>query len=102
MTLPELTGSPKQIAWAEKIRAGAIEAIRREATEEPEATIEAVVALAAIPQSAGWWIEHRVWFEYGPGYQLKTLLKGAGYTDKIGGPLTEAGKAWAAAHNIGA
>jgi hypothetical protein len=76
--LPALTGSPKQIAWAERIRKEQIgkveteaakyrgmivklQALRelREAETQAIAAFEAAVAAVRAEASAAWWIDHR-------------------------------------------
>lgn len=79
--LPELTGSEKQILWAEKIRAGKLETVskalagelqpmhidaywgtsgwRQEAIKADDAHINYAIDLLKQQTSAAWWIDHR-------------------------------------------
>ncbi len=62
--LPELTGSEKQVAWAETIRmkviAQAEEAIARTATTpERKAQVAPLLAKLTAQTNAGWWIDRR-------------------------------------------
>jgi len=76
-TMATLTGSEKQIAWAERIRAERIQCIAADADtyskEEPEFREELLAALAAFVATvapASWWIEHRGWM----GYEMRTAM----------------------------
>lgn len=63
--LPDLQGSPKQVAWAEKIRDQKLRAIHEEWAEWPKsdpakrAKIEEVMAKVEQENTARWWIDHR-------------------------------------------
>lgn len=70
--LPELTGSPKQVVWAETLRAGAlteVDAWKAEVdawvAEHPDAADEAATLGAAVDAAvrnhtdAKWWIDYR-------------------------------------------
>lgn len=75
--LPLLTGSPKQIAWADDIRAQALVEIDKfragmaaHVAQHPEAAVEETSNNAALDQviadhpDARWWIDHRNLAEY--------------------------------------
>jgi hypothetical protein len=70
--LPELTGSPKQTAWATTIRARVLAAV------EAEAGAEAVAAISTHTDSS-WWIDHRST----PAYRLaqENSASGKEHTD---------------------
>lgn len=55
--LPTLTGSDKQIAWAETIRAEKATALHGIGLK-PE-FVEAIIAVVMQQTSAAWWIDHR-------------------------------------------
>jgi hypothetical protein len=62
--MSDLTGSPKQIAWATTIRSGCAQSISvyAEKNAYPEARptlIAAITALADARTEASWWIEKR-------------------------------------------
>lgn len=61
--LPSLTGSIKQIAWAERIRSGALDEIRDRMTKAPadlaEQAMHIYTAIAARQTGASWWIDQR-------------------------------------------
>lgn len=70
--LPPLAGSPKQIAWAEDIRAQALVEIDKfragmaaHVAQHPETAVEEAANNAALDQviaahtDARWWIDHR-------------------------------------------
>lgn len=91
--LPALIGSPKQIAWAESIRAKALSASGNQICADPEMRIAAQpadkqgicrIVLAAMQAartelerqaSAKWWIEHRAEI-----YPLEMYVREAGVT----------------------
>jgi hypothetical protein len=88
--LPALTGSPKQIAWAETIRATALAAIEREEAQmlaglpalTPEIREEVCDALALIASEprgqseARWWIDRREpGFAYFVSYELRHRIE---------------------------
>lgn len=71
-SLPPLTGSPKQIPWAEKIRTEIVAYIdeliaktRAAAAADPSKTAQYDVLIAAVEAhiqtltSAGWWLDNR-------------------------------------------
>jgi len=94
-----MNGSPKQIAWAEKIRTKTILLMRRELADRlPREGIEAVVALAARQADARWWIDNQSLLASGT-IQDHMLMKAAGLVDKAG-VLTAAGVAWATQNDI--
>lgn len=60
--LPALTGTPKQIAWAERIRRGAIDEIRDRIGSHGDLTEQAMTiytSIAARQTEAAWWIDQR-------------------------------------------
>ena len=63
--LPALQGSPKQIAWAETIRATGLESIdelmahNTNLSADQTATVERATTGLKAEISAGWWIEHQ-------------------------------------------
>lgn len=60
--LPELTGSPKQIAWATTIRQKAMETLTNDLKkiQQPERPCEAMaIDIVALEKSAGWWIDNK-------------------------------------------
>jgi hypothetical protein len=72
--LPPLTGTEKQIAWAEKIRvavyASGLEFFSRlskDKRDEPESKLRYYISAAT---SAHWWIEHRATLENIPSHIL--------------------------------
>lgn len=91
--MPTLTGSPKQVAWADKIRTKAIELL----TASPMPQSKALLPLAAQHTQASWWIDGRNLLEHQRNI-AQMLLKADGYMGKDGKP-TEAGKVWAAQIN---
>jgi hypothetical protein len=100
--MPALTGSPKQIEWAEKIRAETIDGIRAELSAEfPPEVADVVIDLCAQWNSAAWWIDFQknnrtyrssrgpvIWVTYA-----------AGMTNDWG-DVTEMGKGWATKHGL--
>lgn len=65
--LPELKGTEKQIAWAEKIRRQAVEELDRVGRLVPEGTIDQYregLNLMYGKNHASWWIDHRDKFGY--------------------------------------
>lgn len=81
--LPSLTGSPKQIAWGEQIRASLqpglaqlrtqLEAVR--ATAQPAQIVALEAALARIDgqTQAAWWIDHQA---YTAANLVRAIMKG--------------------------
>lgn len=70
MTATKLTGTPKQVSWAEKIRewltANIEEALAKQIAKLPEARREGnelqkqrILGALAAKSEAVWWIEHR-------------------------------------------
>lgn len=62
--LPPLTGSQKQIAWAERIRRGTILAARQSAPAGTpgdllDRAMEVYRGIISRPTKAAWWIDHR-------------------------------------------
>ena len=64
--LPELTGSPKQVAWAETLRAARIKELGKEDIndlaediEKSPAEVEQAIAKIRRTAAAAWWIENR-------------------------------------------
>jgi hypothetical protein len=79
MKLPVLTGSEKQITWAETLRQQLISRIEQEIYVERDKTIsmEAIEALESIKNTrteARWWIDHRHLNGSGWSYEIETLL----------------------------
>jgi len=64
MSLPALTGSPKQITWAESIRANILPTLVRDldqATEVARPKAELALRFAQRQTASAWWIDHRAW-----------------------------------------
>jgi len=61
LELPELTGTPKQVAWATTIRAKALEGLEKELAKPNLAP-----QIVAVETSAKWWIENRTFIGLAP------------------------------------
>ncbi len=79
-TLPTLTGSEKQIAWAEDIRSKALvelQPLEAKVAAHPEQThpniieLKSGIALLKAVADAKWWIDHR---DYGIQTMMRDLL----------------------------
>lgn len=75
-TLPALSGTPRQVEWAESIRCGCLYGAAREVTSgdwdgPEEARILAGMAAMARQSDAKWWINRREHGEDGLGLALR-------------------------------
>lgn len=91
---PALTGSQKQIEWAEKIRAKAVEIIMIGIADDGDAITAAVADLIAAQTKAAWWIDNRDRLNArADGIALHAVLRGAGFVSSAGYE-TPAGRSW--------
>lgn len=67
--LSELTGSEKQVAWAEKIRRAAIATV----LESGRTITEQVYAVINSITDARWWIDNRFDIDYARGFEKKLV-----------------------------
>lgn len=91
-TLPTLTGTPRQTAWAEQLRAGLDTAIAREVEhrflastdykrDQAHRILAPAMRAAALGQTdANWWIDNRGGRAAGTGIALRTLGRAAWLT----------------------
>jgi hypothetical protein len=94
MDLPKLRGSPKQIAWARKIRATAIKLL------DADAKTAKLIELAETHTKATWWIDKRFVLEHRNNVVRELLLAAGFIVDRNDFTPTEAGLVWAAKAKI--